>query len=484
MRDTMDGIDRRSFLRMLGAGMAGWAAGCAGVRPADAAQAAGQRPPNIVLILVDDLGWADVGCYGSTYFQTPHIDRLCAQGMKFTDAYAACAVCSPTRAAIMTGRYPARLGITDWIRSLFQKGQTSNVKLPEYEDVGKSLLCPPNSFGLPHSEITIAEILKSAGYATCHIGKWHLGTKGWWPEDQGFDVNKGGCDFGQPPSYFDPYENKGQGGIPNLPGRTPGEYLTDREGDEAVKFIRDHKDQPFFLNLCHYAVHTPIQGKKEVIEKYKQRTPTQQKNPTYAALVESVDDAVGKVLIALEEMKLADNTVVIFTSDNGGLLGPTSNAPLRSGKGYPYEGGIRVPLIVRWPGVIKPGSTSAMPVTSVDHLPTLCAMAGTKPPADRPIDGANLLPLLRQEGTLQRDAIYWHFPHYRHNDVVPYSIIRCGDWKLIKRYEGKPFELFNLKDDRAEKTDLSQSRPEKVSELDAKLTTWLKETGAKLPRSR
>ena len=467
-------IDRRQFIRMIGAGAAALAVGGAAAR----------RPPNIVLFLIDDLGWADVGCYGSTYFETPNIDRLCAAGMKFTDGYAACAVCSPTRAAVMTGRYPARLGITDWIRSKFQKGKTPDEKQAEYEDVGRDLLCPPNSYGLPLDEVTVAEVLKAAGYATCHVGKWHLGTEGWWPENQGFDVNIGGCDFGQPPSYFDPYTNKGQGSIPNLKGRKEGEFLTDREADEAVGFIRANRDKPFFLNMCHYAVHTPIMGKKDVVEKYKQKPPTQQKHAAYAALVESVDDAVGRIVAALEAEGLSEGTIVIFTSDNGGLLGPTDNSPLRSGKGYPYEGGIRVPVIVKWPGVVTAGSTCAAPVTSVDWLPTLSAAAGAKAPAGRSIDGVSLMPLLAQSGGIGRDAIYWHFPHYRGKDVVPYSIIRAGDWKLIKRYQGKPFELFNLKEDMAEKSDLSASHPDKVKELDDRLAAWLKQTNARMPRAK
>ncbi len=473
-------LSRRNFLS---ATLAAALAGCAhstGIAP----RSAGRRP-NVVLVLVDDLGWADVGCNGSRYFETPHIDRLASQGIRFTDAYAACAVCSPTRAAVMTGRYPARIGITDWVRSRFQKGVTPapGQTQVEYVDEGRPLLTPQNRSALELDEITIAELLKSAGYATCHIGKWHLGTDEFYPDRQGFDINLGGCDFGQPPTYYDPYSTNAQGAIHNLPGRKPGEYLTDREADEAVKFIRDNQNRPFFLNLCHYAVHTPIQAKKELLNKYKAKTPTEQKNPAYATMVESVDQSMGRILTTLDELGIADNTMVIFTSDNGGLLGPTSNAPLRSGKGYPYEGGIRVPLVIRYPGTAKAGSVSSEPATSVDLLPTLCQAVGVPRPSDRPIDGASLMPALRG-GQLGRDAIYWHFPHYRHADVVPYSIIRAGDWKLIKRYEGKTFELFNLKDDMRETTDLAAQMPEKVKQLDAQLTAWLKQTNALLPRTR
>jgi len=444
------------------------------------------KKPNFILILIDDLGWMDAGCYGSKFYETPNIDRLAAEGMRFTDGYAACAVCSPTRAAVMTGRYPARLGVTDWIRARFQGGKIPANKKNPTEYVGgknKKLLCPPNALWMELGEITIAEALKPVGYTSCHIGKWHLGPDNWYPDKQGFDFNIGGCDFGQPPSYFDPYSRKGQGQIPTLKPRREGEYLTDREADEAVNFIRRHKDKPFFLYMSHYAVHTPIQGKKNLIDKYKAKKPTNQKNPTYAAMVESVDGAVGAICSVLDELNLAERTIVIFTSDNGGLSGVTNNLPLRAGKGHPYEGGIREPLIIRWPKVTKAGTVSHEPVTSVDYLPTICEAAGVPLPRDRTIDGVSLLEHLKSNGTrkLSREAIFWHFPHYR-GGIAPYSIIRAGNWKLIKRYEGKMFELFNLKTDLSEKNDLSEKMPEKVKELDAKLTRWLWATGAKLPR--
>ena len=475
---------RRGFLKAIGLGAAGVTlCGCSG--PAQKTAATNKRP-NIVLILVDDLGWIDTSCYGSKFYETPNIDKLAEQGMRFTDGYAACAVCSPTRAAVMTGRYPARLGVTDWIRARFQGGKIPADKKNPSEYVGgknRKLLCPPNALWMELEEITIAEALKPAGYTSCHIGKWHLGADDWYPDRQGFDFNIGGCDLGQPPSYFDPYFRKNQGSIPTLPPRKENEYLTDREADEAVGFIRQHKDKPFFLYMAHYAVHTPIQGKKDLIEKYEAKTPTDQKNPTYAAMVESMDDAVGRIMDILDELDLRDDTLVIFTSDNGGLLGPTNNKPLRSGKGFPYEGGIREPVIVRWPKVVKAGTISHEPVTSVDYLPTICQAAGVSPPSDRDIDGVSLLDHLKSNGRskLDRDAIYWHFPHYR-GKVVPYSIIRAGDWKLIKRYEGKTFELFNLKDDLSETNELSDRMPGKVAELDARLTAWLQKTGAKMPR--
>jgi len=472
-------MKRRDFLKTVSLSAAALAL------PRSLAAAAPRKDkPNVVLILIDDMGWTDAGCYGSRYYETPNIDRLAADGMKFTDGYAACAVCSPTRAAVMTGRYPARLGVTDWIRARFQGGKIpADKKNPSGYTGGtnRKVLCPRNALWMELEEITIAEALKPAGYTSCHIGKWHLGPDAWYPDRQGFDYNIGGCDYGHPPSYFDPYKNPRQGAIPTLEPRCQGEYLTDREADEAVRFIKKHRNRPFFLYMAHYAVHTPIQAKKDLVAKYKAKTPTNQKNPTYAAMVHSVDDAVGRIMAALEECGVAENTLVIFTSDNGGLLGPTDNAPLRAGKGHPYEGGIREPLIVRWPRVVKAGSACDVPVTSVDYFPTVCEAAGVPLPKDRPIDGESIMPLLKGTGGLKRDAIYWHFPHYR-GGIVPYSIVRAGDWKLLKRYDGKTWELFNLKDDLSETTDLAEKRPDVVKQLDAKLVTWLKATNAKVPR--
>lgn len=442
---------------------------------------------NFIIINVDDLGWTDLSCYGSRYYETPHIDRLASQGMRFTDAYAACAVCSPTRAAILTGRYPARLGLTDWIHHLdrealvaagTQQNPVEYVKTP-----GKTLLCPPNPYWLELDEVTLAEALKEGGYRTGHVGKWHLGPDLWFPDKQGFDVNIGGCEIGQPPTYFDPYyQNPRRSSIPTLRPRKPGEYLTDRESDEAVRFIRDQAAGPFFLNMCHYAVHTPLEAQEGLIAKYRRKEPSNQKNPVYAAMIESVDQAVGRIISVLDELNLGERTVVIFTSDNGGLQDiSTDNAPLRAGKGYPYEGGIRVPLIIRWPEVIPRASVCTAPVSSVDFYPTVLQAAGIPLPPERTIDGESLLPLFDLRRGLERKAIFWHFPHYR-GDVVPYSIVRSGDWKLIKHYEGPSHELFNLAEDLGEKNDLSRDHSEKVRELASLLDDWLKKTGAKLPR--
>ena len=472
-------MNRRNFLKTLSLSAAALA-----LPRTTASGAPRKNKPNVVLILIDDMGWTDAACYGSRYYETPNIDRLAEAGMKFTNGYAACAVCSPTRAAVMTGRYPARLGVTDWIRSRFQGGKIpADKKNPSGYTGGKNrpILCPKNALWMELEEITIAEALGPGGYTSCHIGKWHLGPDAQYPDRQGFDYNIGGCDYGQPPSYFDPYKNSRLADIPTLKPRREGEYLTDREADEAAAFIKKHRDRPFFLYMAHYAVHTPIQARKDLVAKYKAKTPTNQKNPTYAALVHSVDDAVGRIVAALEECGVAENTLVIFTSDNGGLSGVTNNAPLRAGKGHPYEGGIREPLIVRWPGVVKPGTTCDVPVTSVDYFPTVCEAAGTPLPNDRPIDGESIMPLLKGTGTLRRDAIFWHFPHYR-GGIVPYSIIRAGDWKLIKRYDGKTWELFNLKDDLSEKTDLADREADVVKRLDTKLVAWLKAASAKMPK--
>ncbi len=444
------------------------------------------QKPNIIFILVDDLGWRDVGYMGSNYYETPNIDKMAGMGMSFTNAYAACAVCSPTRASIMTGKYPARLGITDWIHFLDpeakETAETGEHPEEYVGDIGQKLICPPNKFWLDLDEITIAEVLKEAGYVTAHIGKWHLGSQKWWPENQGFDFNYGGADMGQPPSYFDPYErNKTRPGIPTLKPRKEGEYLTDREADEAVKFIRDHQDTTFFLNLWHYAVHTPIQAKEDLIQKYSGKTPDgDQKNPKYAAMIASVDEAMGRILETLEENDLMENTIVVFFSDNGGLVPVTSNKPLRIGKGYPYEGGIREPMFIYWPGKVSPETVCDLPVTSVDFFPTICSMAGMQIPNIDGLDGQDLTPLLTGNNDIGREAIFWHFPHYR-GHIVPYSIVRKNNYKLIKRYEGNPYELYDLENDISELEDLSGELPEKVSELDELLKDWLIKTNAKIP---
>jgi len=427
------------------------------------AQPAHAAPPNIIFVLVDDMGWTDLGCFGSKYYETPNIDRLAAQGMRFTDAYSACTVCSPTRASILTGQYPARLHITDWIAG--HKRPFAKLSVPDW-----TLQLSPD---IPN----VAKALKASGYATASIGKWHLGPEACWPDKQGFDLNVAGCEKGQPPSYFSPYK------IPTLADGPDGEFLSDRLTSEALTFIESNKDRPFFLYLPHYAVHTPIQAKQAVIEKYtaKQDKNAPHHNPAYAALVESVDDSVGRLMQKLKQLKLSENTVIVFTSDNGGLLGCTSNAPLRAGKGSAYEGGVRVPLIVTWPGVIKPGSVDHTPVISADYVPTLLAMAGTPVPAALTVDGESIEPLLRQSGTLKRDAIYWHYPHYHPGGATPYGAVRDGDFRLVEFFEDHRVELYNLKDDISEAQDLAAKMPAKTAALRQKLLDWRQRVGAQMP---
>ena len=448
--------------------------------------------PNVVLILVDDLGWTDIACYGSKYYETPNIDRLAKQGMKFNNGYAAAAICSPTRASVMTGRYPARIGITDWIRAKFQGGKIpADKKNPggfKY-DKKNNLNVAVNPLWMEHDEVTIAEMLKPQGYTNCFIGKWHLGAEEWFPETQGFDYNFGGCDLGQPPSYFDPYKpskkkkNSDLYKIPNLEPRKEGEYLTDREAYEARKFIQQNKEKPFFMYLCNYAVHTPIQAQKHLIEKYEAKPKTNQKNAAYAAMVEAVDNCIGTIMKTLDEEGLTENTLLIFTGDNGGLLGPTHNAPLRSGKGFPFEGGIREPFIVRWPAKIKAGQVSEEPVCSIDILPTIAAATGAELPKAE-IDGVSIMPVLEQSGNIDERALMWHFPHFRGKNIPPYSIIRDKGWKMIRYYAGPvKHQLFNLYEDIGETKDLASANPEKIAMLNKKLDVLLKESNALVPYS-
>jgi arylsulfatase A len=428
------------------------------------------RPPNVVLMLVDDLGWTDLACQGSKFHETPHLDQLARDGMRFTEAYAACTVCSPTRAAVLTGKSPARLHLTDWIAG--HARPHARLKVPDWTK------------SLPQEETTLAEHLKGAGYATASIGKWHLGPDG--PKAHGFDHNLGGYEAGQPPSYFSPYK------IPTLKDGPEGEFLTDRLTEEAVGFIRASKDRPFFVYLPHYAVHTPLQAKAKVIAKYRAKGPAgNHHDPVYAALVESVDDSVGRLRAALKELDLANNTLFVFTSDNGGLSqlvgpqgwrrGPTDNSPLRLGKGSAYEGGVRVPLLVAWPEVIEPGSTCDTPVISYDLAPTVLAATGVKPGAEIVFDGESLLPLLIQKDLLQRDTLHWHYPHYHPGGATPYSALRSGDWKLLLFHEDDRLELYNLRRDPGETLNLAEAEADIALELREQLQTWLTQVNAQLP---
>lgn len=427
------------------------------------AAVASRAHPNVIFILVDDMGATDLGCFGSKFYDTPNIDRLAAQGMKFTQAYSACTVCSPTRASILTGQYPARLHISDWIAG--HKYPKAKLKVPDWQ------------MSLPAGDMNIAKAFKAAGYATASIGKWHLGPTNCWPDRAGFDVNLGGYDRGQPPSYFAPYK------IPTLKEGPRGEFLTDREAAEAVRFIGEHKDGRFFLYLPHYAVHTPIMGKSNVVAKYRARLDHRsgQTNAAYAALVESVDDSVGQILTALERWNLRENTLVIFTSDNGGLLPVTKNLGMRAGKGSAYEGGVRVPLLIHWPGVIQPGVTSSVPVISIDFYPTLLELAGLQDAPGHVLDGESLAPLLKGQGGLKRDTLFWHYPHYHPGGAKPYSAVREGDWRLVQFFETDAVELYNLKNDPLEQRNLASTEPAKAAALRKKLEGWRQQVKAQLP---
>lgn len=445
-----------------------------------------EQLPNFIFFLVDDLGWSDVGCYGSDYYETPNIDRLAEEGMKFTDAYATCCVCSPTRASILTGKYPGRLHITHAIpiEGWKRLGGKTPLKGADYVK------------NLPLEEITIAEALKKAGYTTASMGKWHVcWEKEFFPEHQGFDINVGGNGMGYCGNYFYPYHGKWRMTKNHpwvewntLPNGKPGEYLTDRLTEEALNFIEQNKDRPFFLYLSHYAVHTPIQAKENIIKKYKEKTIDKEKghtNAAYAAMIESVDQSLGKLINKLEELDLAKNTIIIFTSDNGGHGRITSNYPLRGNKGNFYEGGIRVPLIIKWPGVTQPASQSNTPVTSTDFYPTILDMANLPPMPEQHVDGINIVPLLKNNGDLNREAIYWHFPHYigtgHPNPARPCGVIRYNGWKLIESFEDGHLELYNLTNDLKEEKDLSSEMHEKALELQNMLEKWRKRTKVQMP---
>ncbi len=447
-----------------------------------------ERQPNVLFFLVDDLGWSDLGCYGSTFYDTPNIDAFAATGMRFTDAYAAAPVCSPTRASILTGKYPARLATTEYFGAAQPDAWKRNTRhLPAtYVD------------RLAHEEVTLAEALKQADYATFFAGKWHLGPEGFWPEDQGFDVNQGGITRGGPyggKRYFSPYGN------PRLEDGADGEHLPDRLATETVRFMEEHKDEPFFAYLSFYSVHTPLMSPEPLKEKYLARKAQRgleaewgtehnrkvrlvQEHAVYAGMVEAMDSAVGKVLLALERLGLADDTLVIFMSDNGGLSTseghPTSNLPLRAGKGWMYEGGIREPMILRWPKLAKSVGVCSVPVTSTDFYPTILELAGQPARPEQHMDGVSLLPLLKGNSELERDGIFWHYPHYGNQGGAPCGALRDGNWKLIEWYEDGKLELFNLATDPGEQHDLAAKHPEQVAELHKRLVAWRKATDARM----
>jgi arylsulfatase A-like enzyme len=465
----LGGLNRRDFLRHCGLGAAALAlmpTACVG--PDRAAR------PNFVFLLVDDLGWSDLSCFGNTFHETPNADRLAATGMRFTSAYAACAVCSPTRASIQTGKYPVRLGITDWI--------------PGERHRNKPLVTQFTKTELPRSEKTIAEALGEQGYQTAFLGKWHLGGAEFYPEHHGFDVNVAGNHKGHPhDGYFSPYN------LENLKDGPPGEYLTDRLTDEAVRLLdrfQQQPDKPFLLFMSYYTVHTPIQAKPALRERYAKKRDEMPdphwKNAAYAGMVESLDESVGRILDQLEQLGFSDDTVVILMSDNGGVdyAGVTSNHPLRAGKGRYYEGGIRAPMIVRWPGVTQPGSTCDAPVISMDFYPTMLEMAGLPLDPAQHRDGLSLVPLLKGDGRLEREALYWHYPHYHGSGAKPCSAVRKGDFKLLRHYADGLRELFDLTSDPREEQNLAPAKPEIVADLEARLDAWLQEVGAYIPVPR
>jgi arylsulfatase A-like enzyme len=453
-----------------------------------------ESKPNILFILADDFGYTDLSCMGSKFYETPNIDKIADEGTMFTNGYANCRVCSPSRASIMTGKFTARHDITVHIGSPSGEAWRARKRYTK-------LLPAEYTHNLPAEFITMPEALKQVGYKTFFAGKWHLGDKGSWPEDHGFDINMGGWSSGGPRGgYFSPYKN------PTLQDEKNGENLSLRLAKETIKFMNENNSQktgqPFLAYLSFYAVHAPIQTTKEKWQKYRDKAEQQgiaesgfsmgkylpirqvQDNPVYAGLIEQMDDAVGEVLKALSDLGLDKNTIVVFTGDNGGVAAgdnySTSNKPLRAGKGYQFEGGIREPYFIKVPGLTKGGEKIDYPVCGADFYPTLLDLVGAELLPQEHNDGISLLPLLKGE-TLAERAIIWHFPHYGNQGGEPSSIIRRGDWKLIHYYEDGRKELYNLVTDLSETTDLSAKYPEKVKKLDKELFDYLTEVGAKYP---
>jgi arylsulfatase A-like enzyme len=443
--------------------------------------------PNIVFMLADDLGWADLGCYGADLHETPNIDHFAQESVRFPQAYMM-SVCSPSRAGILTGKHPARLHITIW-----REGSLDPVN-PKWK-----MIPPETVHDLPLEEVTTAKALKTAGYATIHVGKWHLGDAPHYPEAQGFDVNIGGTLWGAPNSYMHPFKGTRVFGdfryVPGLGLGKPGQYLTDRLTDEAIRMIDEAGDQPFYLNLCFHCPHAPIEPKPELVEHYRKKllATMHHQSPEYAAMVQTLDDNVGRVLRHLDERHLSDHTIVVFASDNGGYINKyggknvTNNFPLRSGKGSLYEGGIRVPVMIRWPGVTPAaGAVCEQPIFCTDFFPTLANAAGVAPAdrGDSGRDGLDLAPILKDPASkLGRDTLYFHYPHY-YATTTPVGAIRQGDWKLLEFFQTGKLELYNLKDDLGETKDLAKTDPDKVKELHHLLVDWRKSVGAQMPTAR
>ncbi len=438
-------------------------------------------PQHVVLIMADDLGWMDLRCQGNERLSTPRLDALAKQGVRFTNAYAASPVCSPTRAALITGLAPARLRIT-------QHGKDG----PAFWPRDRPVQPPDAAHVLPLETVTLAERLKDVGYATGFFGKWHLsgereghdltaGGPEFWPEHQGFDVNVGGCGLGGPPTYFDPYR------IPSIKPRQKGEYLTDRLADETIAFLQGNHQQPMFVCLWTYNVHYPFEAPAELVKKYQGQEGPGLKNAIYGAQIEATDRAIGRVLDEIDRLGIAGSTLVIFTSDNGGWEGATDNRPLRSGKGDLYEGGLRVPLIVRWPGAgglenpVAPGTINETPVISMDLSATILDAAHVQLGRNESLDGTSLRPLLEGQ-QIVRDRLFFHYPHFAwHQSNRPGGAVRSGQYKLIRRYDDNSVELFDLSEDVGEKRNLVAQLPEVAAKLDHQLERWLRETAAQLP---
>ncbi|MDA0349900.1 MAG: sulfatase [Verrucomicrobia bacterium] len=449
------------------------------------------KRPNILLIIVDDLGWADLGCFGADLHETPNIDAFAATGQKFTNAYAAASICSPTRASLLSGKSPARLNMTIWREAAINS------------QFNKKLIPPDVSSNLPLDEVTIAEALKAEGYVTAHLGKWHVGDGEHFPETQGFDINVGATVWGSPPTFFYPYRGEIYNSlrfVPDLERDKNGTYNLDREGeylgdrltDEAISIMERFKNESFFINLAYYTVHTPIEAKADIVKYYekKLRSGMSHQNAIFAAMVHSLDENIGRLMKKLEELDLADNTAVVFTSDNGGFINEwegksvTSNFPLRSGKGALYEGGIRIPTIIRWPGMTTPNTTSDYPITTQDFYPTLLEMVNLEgdPGQVAAFDGISLVPVLKDpQADFKQRELYWHYPHY-YQTTTPVSAIRQGDWKLLEFLEDNHVELYNLKENIGETINLAKSNPKKTKELLQLLTAWRENVNAPMPR--
>ena len=430
--------------------------------------------PNILFILIDDMGWMDLGCQGNRHVRTPNIDRLAGEGVRFTDAYAPAPVCSPTRAALMTGHSPARLAITNHLPHQ-----------DRFTPKNSELLPAQMRDHLPLEYTTIAERLKvDAGYATAFIGKWHIYSgkdEQYAAHHQGFDINIGGCSYGGPPTFFDPYR------IPFLENRKKGEYLPDRLADETIMFMRQQvkRKKPFYAALWNYTVHWPMEAPKEFVAKWADRPRAGYNHKVYPAMLETMDLAIARVLAELKALEIEEETFVVFTSDNGPFGGAGDARPLRGDKGHLYEGGIRVPLIVRWPGQVAAGRVSREPVILTDFYPTLLEVAGLKPGGDYPGDGESLLPLLRGEESLQREAIFWHYPNFAfHRDNRLGSAVRMGDYKLLEFFDDDTVELYNLRKDLGESNNLAENEPERSAAMRRRLHGWRQESGAKMPRQR